>query len=386
MNFHIHKRKDRDGWWYLFRYKGKRYRGKGGRTKAMSLAIAEYRLADLIKAKNKESNKSPPKSAEPEPIKAIDYLNDQIEWLRLYKKPITARRYINTVNQMIEFFTNIRHVSKLKDLSVRHLEEYLRWRSAVIALSSVDDERIRVGMILKNAVKYGYIDENPAKKIEKIKTPEKPPDFYTPVELAAIFDNADYRLRNVYIVFAFTGMRKEELSNLEWSDIDMDNREIRVQVKKHWQPKNGHSRTIPMSDQVYEIISNRKEHGESDRWVFSRSDGSKYPVNYLWRKLQTILKRLSIQGNVHKFRHTFASMLVQQGVDLYRVIALMGHRDVSTTQRYANLRKSALHDAIQCLTKLKGPIQICNPIQSPLLTTRIFIPSKHNMHAAKCNK
>jgi len=44
----------------------------------------------------------------------------------------------------------------------------------VIAVSSVEDERIRVGMILKNAVKYGYIAENPARKIEKIRTPEKP--------------------------------------------------------------------------------------------------------------------------------------------------------------------------------------------------------------------
>ncbi len=138
------------------------------------------------------------------------------------------------------------------------------------------------------------------------------------------------------------------------SDIDLNNREIRVQVKKDWQPKNGHSRTIPMSDQVFEIISDRQERRESDRWVFCMPDGSKYRVNYLWRKLHTLLKRLGIRGNVHKFRHMFASMLVQQGVDLYRVKELMGHRDITTTQRYANLRKSDLHDAIQCLTNLQG--------------------------------
>ena len=59
-------------------------------------------------------------------------------------------------------------------------------------------------------------------------------------------------------------------------------------------------------------------------------------------------------GNVHKFRHTFGSILVQQLVDIYRVKELMGHRDINTTMRYANLRKSDLHDAIQCLTNLQG--------------------------------
>jgi site-specific recombinase XerD len=75
-------------------------------------------------------------------------------------------------------------------------------------------------------------------------------------------------------------------------------------------------------------------------------------VNYLWRKLQTLIKQIGIMGNVHKFRHTFASMLVQEDVDLYRVKELMGHRDITTTQRYAHLRPSNLHDAFKSLSSL----------------------------------
>jgi site-specific recombinase XerD len=352
MNIRIFKREDRsDDWWYDFNYNGKRYRRKGGRTKKMALAAAEVYLAKLMKADIGITSEDGARTKSNK-IYVHDYLNDQIEWLRLHKKPITARRYINTVNKMIEFFSEIRPVGKLKRLNVRHLEEYLRWRSTVIAMKTVDDERIRIGMIFNNAVKYGYISDNPAKKIEKIKTPEKPPDYYKPEELEAIFNNAGEHLRDVYKVFTFTGMRKEELAHLEWTDIDMDNREIRVQVKKDWQPKNGHSRTIPMSDQVFEIISIRRVIGECNRWVFCMPDGSQYRVNYLWRKLQTLLNNLNIKGNVHKFRHTFASMLVQKGVDLYRVKELMGHRDITTTQRYAHLRPSNLHDAIKSLSGL----------------------------------
>ena len=80
-------------------------------------------------------------------------------------------------------------------------------------------------------------------------------------------------LKNILLVLLNSGMRRGELIDLEWSDIDFERRVIKIKLKEFWTPKNLISREIPMNDVVYEVLHKQKEIGNRDRWVFTYENG-----------------------------------------------------------------------------------------------------------------
>jgi len=153
-------------------------------------------------------------------------------------------------------------------------------------------------------------------------------------------------------MFLNTGMRKAELENLEWADIDFARRKIRIHRKESWQPKTG-ERDIPISDALYELLTTLKQKNDQSlrsNYVFCYRDGGKLKTK-LREKLIKIGQKAEIEDltRVHTLRHTFASHLVMQGVDLPTVKKLMGHSDIQTTMIYAHLAADHLADAVNKL-------------------------------------
>ncbi|RKY88805.1 hypothetical protein DRQ09_02365 [candidate division KSB1 bacterium] len=146
-------------------------------------------------------------------------------------------------------------------------------------------------------------------------------------------------------------MRRGELVNLEWSDIDFQNRIIKIQVKDFWAPKGRRSRIVPMDETTYSILLKRQNLNENKRWIFTRKNGKKLD-GHLTDKIYKYAKKVGIENcNIHTFRHTFTSWLVQRGVPLYTVSKLLGHADYETTQIYANLIPDTFTDAVKKLTE-----------------------------------
>ena len=105
---------------------------------------------------------------------------------------------------------------------------------------------------------------------------------------------------------------------------------------------------------LYELLQNSKQHNAAtlgSRYVFCAKDGGKLRTK-LREKLIKVAKQAEIQDltRLHTLRHTFASHLVMQGVDLPTVMKLMGHADIQTTMIYAHLAPDHLADAVNKLT------------------------------------
>jgi integrase len=140
-------------------------------------------------------------------------------------------------------------------------------------------------------------------------------------------------------------LRKSELTNLEWTDIDFKNKVLRVQIKDFWEPKFGSARVIPMNRKLYEVLNKMEK---KSRWVFCSISGLQ--IRHLRRDLLHICDRLGIKNvTLHTFRHTFASHLIMAGVDLPTVQKLMGHKDIKTTMIYSHLAPEHLKLAVEKL-------------------------------------
>jgi integrase len=161
-------------------------------------------------------------------------------------------------------------------------------------------------------------------------------------------DNASPFLRDYITVLAHTGLRSGELQRLKWEDIDFNNNLVRVEIAK-----SHRFRTIPMSASLRKLLTElHAQKGLKQIYIFECNEGK--PVSDFYHRFKRLLKRLGIDGHVHKLRHTFASYLVQNGVSIYEVQQLLGHASVQTTQIYAHIRMDNLQKAVSTLDKNKS--------------------------------
>jgi integrase len=137
---------------------------------------------------------------------------------------------------------------------------------------------------------------------------------------------------------------------MTWNQVRLDEGRLYLPVTK-----NGRARTVHLNQKASEILQElAARKGESDRtknsiYVFPSRQGTR--KKYLYDLRKPLQKACAIAGienfRTHDLRHTFASIAVSSGVDLYAVQRLLGHQDISMTQRYAHLLSNDLMTATQ---------------------------------------
>jgi integrase len=141
---------------------------------------------------------------------------------------------------------------------------------------------------------------------------------------------------------ANTGVRRGELLSLKWMDVDMANRRFYLR-----ETKNGALRILPLSEFALAVLHSLPEGTPGDA-VFAGVDAARLSV-YTRR----VFKGLGItDASFHTLRHTAASWMVQQGVDLYGVGQLLGHKTPRMTQRYAHLSPDYMAGAVGKLDEI----------------------------------
>jgi len=218
--------------------------------------------------------------------------------------------------------------------------KYMRIRDG-IAPGTVNEELKRISHMLNMAIKWKYIDKNIVSSVEKLKVPERVPRFLGQEEIRRLVKAAkSSHIYPIIVTALHTGMRKSELFNLQWSDIDFDQDIVTIQSKDDWHTKNYKSRTIQLTPVLYKVLMNHRQlHLELDNrseYVFTyRGKQIKRGIS---SSLDAVLKQANLVGvTLHTFRHTFASQLVMAGVSLMDVKELMGHQKFETTLQYAHL-------------------------------------------------
>ncbi len=235
---------------------------------------------------------------------------------------------------------------------------------------------------LSRAVDWGFIKENPLGSVKPLKMDRAPKvryldedeehhlrvalDFREDVirqerdsanawreergydvlpDLCAVFF-ADH-LKPMVILSLNTGLRRGELFNLEWPDIDIDRALLTIQGKG---AKSGETRHIPLNEEAIDVLKAWRSQSAGDCLVFPGKNGARFSsVNSSWRAL---IKEAKIQKfRWHDMRHHFASRLVMLGVDLNMVRELLGHSDIKMTLRYAHLAPQVKAEAVAKLVR-----------------------------------
>ncbi|WP_291914900.1 site-specific integrase [Chitinophaga sp. CB10] len=185
---------------------------------------------------------------------------------------------------------------------------------------------------LKQAYKDGYLTTDLNAKIEVIKQAETRRNFLTIEELNSLVKTEcnNPLLKRAALFSALTGLRFSDIKNLVWDEI-------------HHSVENGYSiqftqqktkgvEVLPISEQAYSLLGERKE--PTDK-VFEGLTYSAYENKHLyqWIGAAGITKDITF----HCFRHTFATLQLSKGTDIYTVSKMLGHRELKTTQIYAKI-------------------------------------------------
>jgi integrase/recombinase XerC len=209
-------------------------------------------------------------------------------------------------------------------------------------------------------VKHGYIDANPSDTVQTPKQDQSIPT-YLPIDdmfrlLASVKTDTLLGLRNraMFETLYSTGIRVSELAGLNVQDIDFRERVIRVKGK------GGHERMVPIGRPALSAIEIYRKGIESKaREIRSQAemilDGplflNKFNTRLSTRSIARILEKTTRECGIvmpvspHAFRHTFATHMLDAGADLRVVQELLGHKSLSTTQKYTHVSIDRLMEA-----------------------------------------
>lgn len=147
-------------------------------------------------------------------------------------------------------------------------------------------------------------------------------------------------LRSLLVTALHTGMRRGEILNLQWQDIDFQRKLLTVHKSK-----NGEKRAIPLSSTLCDVLRGIKVLNISGKV-------SPISVRSLRAAFEITLEKTAIKDfHFHDLRHTFATRLIQAGVDFYRVKELLGHKTINMTMRYAHHYPESLRSSIDVLDR-----------------------------------
>jgi len=273
---------------------------------------------------------------------------DYILSIRGYS-PDTIRRYRYVVTRYCKMM-KVSEISKVSDENVRDLF-YIGRTERNWSVNTFIVYHKTLLVFFRWCVKQGYMEKNPILDIEKPRLEKRLPtklNKQSALKLLEIVDNYPYeskflRLRNhaIFSTFIFTGLRKQELLNLKYNDVDLENLSIFIR-----QGKGNKDRIIPMSynlaQTLKKYLDERKKQNKTSPEFFSSSRGNMgFTVNGLKKLIDQVRLSSGIKFSAHKLRHTFATLMLEGGCDIYSLSKMMGHSDIKTTTIY--LSASAEH-------------------------------------------
>jgi len=242
---------------------------------------------------------------------------------------------------------------KLNDFSVKLAEDYISF------LKSNAPRGYRVyyrnlKAAFNKAVDWGYISSNPFQKIKIRKIQEEYPATINRQELHQImFNTTGDVLSDIFFLGYLTGLRLSEIINLRWKNIDLENRLITV-GDDSFTTKSRCQRIVPLCNDLFEKLQsiNPLSWGKIiclERVVFCKSNSMPFNADYVSRQFKKSCRKTGLSEKVkfHSLRHSFASNLVREGVDIYTVKELLGHSSVTVTERYAHLQVDTLKKAME---------------------------------------
>ncbi len=226
--------------------------------------------------------------------------------------------------------------------------------------ATVNRDLTLASAVFQWAIRAGYVDENPVRKVERFSEKGRKRETYLDAkECHALIDECSPVLRPVVLAALHTGMRRGEILSLAWRTVDLNRDEIHIEAVNE---KAGRGRVIPLTDDLLATLKALKASRprpalDGSDSVFTDKAGKKITPSCLRRMFEPTVARcegLPVPKRealrFHDLRHTAASLMVSGGVPIFDVAKILGHSTVSVTMRYAHFAPEAGRAAIERLS------------------------------------
>ncbi|MCP4707600.1 MAG: tyrosine-type recombinase/integrase [Planctomycetes bacterium] len=384
------KRPSRDGKSYTYVL---RYKDESGRPRWESLGHADGRKAESQRAlKERELRMG---YVAPDSMRLSEFLEDILVRTRQQVTEGTLKEYESTMKQFIGMagdidFRTIRH---------EHGERFIqRCLDDGNSSGTARKKIVTLKRLFNLAIQRGQIEINPLRHVSKPKVAEGEIHVYSDEECQRMVKVArdlkmgkSYRWELLILTTLCTGMRRGELLNTTWRDVDFAGQKIQISPKentKHtwaWRIKDTDRRRVPLTDEVIQLLAEQQAaQPEGHPYVFvppRRYDKiqkarlqsqwtirqGQCPLGNFRSQFLRILAHAGIdQGTFHDLRRTCITNWFAHGLSEFEVMVLAGHSSFETTRKfYLAIRKDIIDRARQASTESLKSISVAHLCAPP---------------------
>jgi site-specific recombinase XerD len=268
------------------------------------------------------------------------------EHCKLNRTPSTYKRYKEAAKLLEPYLSGLT-IDKITSSVINHTKNDLLqkgYKPATIFLTV----RILSKMFNLAVKEWEWCKENPCTRITLGKLNNEIDRWLTYEEEQNLLGGMSNWVKEICLFALNTGMRQNEILSLKAHDVNLFSRTVKIAKENS---KTKEARIIPLNSVALEILKKRLATPSILGFVFfSEKTGQKIDQFRFANLFKHYVKKSGIEHcRFHDLRHTFATRLIQNGIDIYKVSKLLGHRDISTTQRYAHHYPESLRNSVEIL-------------------------------------
>ncbi len=269
----------------------------------------------------------------------------------------TCDNYLKDNEDYLKYLMKYRNVYDPKDISANDIRSYLvTLKRKNLTSSSISRKLSSIKSFHSFLVKFHYSNQNVAKTITNPKKEKKLPTVLSLEEVDALLatfnESTPLELRNKTMVeLTYScGLRVSELINLKLSSIHIQMGIIDVVGK------GTKERIVPIGNKASELIKRYLEFGRPklvspkiNDYLFLNHNGEQMTRQMFFIIIRDKAKEANITKAIspHKLRHSFATHLLERGLDLRLIQELLGHSDISTTEIYTHINSTKIKDVFE---------------------------------------
>ena len=282
-----------------------------------------------------------------------DYLLKWLEYSKNHLESTTFEGYKNSIeNHIYPYFLSKK--IKLCNIDAKQISEYYRYKiSQGLSPSTIRRHHANIRKCLQDAMTDDIIPTNPADKVRLPKAVKYAAKFYDTSQIKALLDcAADTDIEPIVILSVYYGLRRSEVLGLKWSAIDFVENKIQIdytitriytQCEKPRTKNLSSNRTLPLIPFVKNYLKHLKDIQSANAELFGdcytqndfvckKIDGKPFRADEVSRKFSRLLKKNGLPHiRLHDLRHSCASMLIAEGVDIKVIQEWLGHSSIATT-------------------------------------------------------
>lgn len=276
-------------------------------------------------------------------IRVSQYMPEFLKYAEGVYTAKTVKHFRTAFNEFIRIAGDV----PVRSVGIREVESFLAAKKSEASTWTAAKYYTALSSAWSTALRWGYVEENIFRRVKKPVTYDVAPGYFTREDFDKLLSViSDKKFMQLIKVAVYTGLRLNEILYLRWTQIDFTDRVIRIQNTDEFKTKNKRNRVVPMHDTVISIMNDKSKRIECE-YVFSRK-GKRLGEVGVSKRFKNFVRKAGLSDKLrfHSLRHTCATWLIKAGVPIYEVQLIMGHSNISTTERYLHLTASDLHKSV----------------------------------------